>query len=57
VALPLPRIIFNARPLDVRGGVSPYVRELLAAMVKEVSASMTAAVQPPGGRSGVVPAG
>jgi glycosyltransferase involved in cell wall biosynthesis len=38
--------VYNALPLDPRGGgVSTYIRELLAAMVGEVDAQLVAAVQ------------
>ncbi len=44
-----PRIAYNALPLDPRGGgVSTYIRELLAAMVAEVDADLVAAVRPGG---------
>ncbi len=44
-----PRIVYNALPLDARGGgVSTYIRELLAAMVVEVDADFVAAVHPSG---------
>ena len=44
-----PRIVYNALPLDTRGGgVSTYIRELLAAMVGEVDAHLVAAVHPGG---------
>jgi glycosyltransferase involved in cell wall biosynthesis len=46
-----PRIVFNALPLDARGGgVSTYVRQLLAALDQEIDAELVAAVRP-GGRS------
>jgi glycosyltransferase involved in cell wall biosynthesis len=45
----LPRVVYNALPLDSRGGgVSTYIRELLAAMVPELSAALVAAVRPSG---------
>jgi glycosyltransferase involved in cell wall biosynthesis len=45
----LPRILYNALPLDVRGGgVSTYIRELLGAMANEVEAELVAAVVPAG---------
>ena len=51
-----PRIVFNALPLDPRGGgVSTYVRQLLAALDREIDAELVAAVRP-GGRS-ELPAG
>ncbi len=41
-----PRIAFNALPLDPDGGgVSTYIRELLAALVNEVDADLTAAIR------------
>ena len=44
-----PRITFNALPLDPRGGgVSTYIRELLAALVPVVDADLVAAVRPSG---------
>ena len=44
-----PRIVYNALPLDAHGGgVSTYIRELLAAMVEEVDADFAAAVHPAG---------
>ncbi|HEX3980981.1 MAG TPA: glycosyltransferase family 1 protein [Acidimicrobiales bacterium] len=44
-----PRILYNALPLDVRGGgVSTYIRELLAAMTTEIEAELVAAVVPAG---------
>ncbi|MGD0394172.1 MAG: glycosyltransferase family 1 protein [Acidimicrobiales bacterium] len=44
-----PRIVYNALPLDAYGGgVSTYIRELLAAMVTEVDADFAAAVHPAG---------
>jgi len=44
-----PRIVFNALPLDPRGGgVSTYIRELLAALVPVVDAELVAAVRPVG---------
>jgi glycosyltransferase involved in cell wall biosynthesis len=50
-----PRILFNALPLDPRGGgVSTYVRQLLAAMGQEIDADLVAAVRP-GGRSELPP--
>ena len=46
---PRPRIIVNALPLDIRGGgVSTYIRELLAALVSVVDADLVAAVRPSG---------
>ncbi len=46
---PVPRIVYNALPLDTRGGgVSTYIRELLAAMVGELDADLVAAVLPSG---------
>ncbi len=51
-----PRIVFNALPLDARGGgVSTYVHQLLAALEHEIDAELVAAVRP-GGRS-QLPAG
>ena len=45
----VPRIVYNALPLDSRGGgVSTYIRELLAAMVGEIDADLVAAVRPTG---------
>jgi glycosyltransferase involved in cell wall biosynthesis len=45
----LPRIVYNALPLDPRGGgVSTYIRELLAAMVGVADARLAAAVRPVG---------
>jgi glycosyltransferase involved in cell wall biosynthesis len=42
-----PRIVFNALPLDPRGGgVSTYIRELLGALVGVVDADLVAAVRP-----------
>jgi len=42
-----PRIVVNALPLDPRGGgVSTYIRELLAALVPVVDADLVAAVRP-----------
>ena len=44
-----PRITFNALPLDLRGGgVSTYIRELLAALGPAVDADLVAAVRPTG---------
>jgi glycosyltransferase involved in cell wall biosynthesis len=44
-----PRILFNALPLDARGGgVSTYVRQLLAALDQEIDADLVAAVRPAG---------
>jgi glycosyltransferase involved in cell wall biosynthesis len=44
-----PRILFNALPLDSRGGgVSTYVRQLLAALDQEIDAELVAAVRPAG---------
>jgi len=46
---PRPRIVVNALPLDPRGGgVSTYIRELLAALVTVVDADLVAAVRPSG---------
>ena len=46
---PRPRITFNALPLDSRGGgVSTYIRELLAALAPETDADLVAAVRPDG---------
>lgn len=43
------RIVYNALPLDPRGGgVSTYIRELLACMGAAVDARLVAAVQPAG---------
>jgi glycosyltransferase involved in cell wall biosynthesis len=43
------RIVYNALPLDSRGGgVSTYIRELLAAMGDAVDAELVAAVHPQG---------
>ena len=43
------RIVFNALPLDARGGgVSTYVRQLLGALVPEIDAELVAAVRPGG---------
>jgi glycosyltransferase involved in cell wall biosynthesis len=43
------RIVFNALPLSSRGGgVSTYIRELLAGMTGAVDAQLVAAVQPSG---------
>lgn len=43
------RLVYNALPLDPRGGgVSTYIRELLAAMVGVVDAEVVAAVRPVG---------
>src|ERR1035441_8943570 len=54
-----PRIIYNALPLDSRGGgVSTYIRELLGAMVAVTDVPLTAAVRPSGRTElpeGVVP--
>jgi len=54
-----PRIVFNALPLDARGGgVSTYVRQLLAALGHEIEAELVAAVRPAGRSelpSGVTP--
>ncbi len=50
-----PRIVYNALPLDARGGgVSTYVRQLLAALDREIDADLVAAVRP-GGRSELPP--
>ena len=44
-----PRIMFNALPLDARGGgVSTYIRELLAGLSGSVDARLFAAVHPAG---------
>ncbi len=44
-----PRIVFNALPLSGRGGgVSTYIRELLAALAGTVDAQLVAAVHPSG---------
>jgi glycosyltransferase involved in cell wall biosynthesis len=44
-----PRIVFNALPLDTRGGgVSTYIRELLAGLAGTVDARLVAAVHPGG---------
>jgi glycosyltransferase involved in cell wall biosynthesis len=44
-----PRIVYNALPLDPRGGgVSTYIRELLAGMGDAVDAELVAAVHPVG---------
>ncbi len=44
-----PRLVYNALPLDARGGgVSTYIRELLASMRSTVDAQLAAAVQPAG---------
>ncbi len=44
-----PRILFNALPLDPRGGgVSTYVRQLLTALGQEIDADLVAAVRPAG---------
>ena len=44
-----PRIVVNALPLDpLGGGVSTYIRELLAALVPLVDADLLAAVRPSG---------
>jgi glycosyltransferase involved in cell wall biosynthesis len=46
---PRPRIVFNALPLDPRGGgVSTYIREVLAALTPIVDADLVAAVRPDG---------
>jgi glycosyltransferase involved in cell wall biosynthesis len=43
------RIVYNALPLDARGGgVSTYIRELLTAMEEVVDAELVAAIQPGG---------
>ena len=56
---PRPRIVYNALPLDARGGgVSTYIRELLAALVPVADAELVAAVRPAGRDelpAGVVP--
>ena len=45
----LPRVVYNALPLDPQGGgVSTYIRELLASMAASVDASLVAAVHPAG---------
>jgi glycosyltransferase involved in cell wall biosynthesis len=47
VSPPSPRILFNALPLDARGGgVSTYIREVLAALGGEIDAELVAAVRP-----------
>ena len=44
-----PRIIVNALPLDPRGGgVSTYIRNLLASLVPLLDADLLAAVRPTG---------
>lgn len=44
-----PRLVFNALPLDARGGgVSTYIRELLAGLSLTVQAHLSAAVYPAG---------
>jgi glycosyltransferase involved in cell wall biosynthesis len=49
VSPPRPRILFNALPLDARGGgVSTYIRELLGALGQEIDAELVAAVRPDG---------
>jgi len=46
---PTPGIVYNALPLDARGGgVSTYIRELLAAMTTVTHVPLTAAVRPSG---------
>jgi len=46
---PRPRIVYNALPLDARGGgVSTYIRELLRALVPVADADLVAAVRPAG---------
>jgi glycosyltransferase involved in cell wall biosynthesis len=51
-----PRLVYNALPLDPRGGgVSTYIREILAAMVPVVGAELVAAVRPEG--AGLLPVG
>jgi glycosyltransferase involved in cell wall biosynthesis len=46
---PPARVVFNALPLDpLGGGVSTYIRELLAALVPVVRADLVAAVRPSG---------
>ena len=51
-----PRVVYNALPLAVTGGgVSTYIRELLAAMDGSVDASFAAAVHP--AAAGELPAG
>jgi glycosyltransferase involved in cell wall biosynthesis len=50
-----PLVVYNALPLDPRGGgVSTYIRELLTAMVGAVDARLAAAVRP-GGRPELPP--
>ena len=45
----LPRVVYNALPLDPRGGgVSTYIRELLKAMSEVIDARLAAAVRPVG---------
>lgn len=45
----LPRVVYNALPLDPRGGgVSTYIRELLKAMGEVTDAQLIAAVRPVG---------
>lgn len=49
MTLASPRVVYNALPLDPRGGgVSTYIRELLSAMVGVVDARLVAAVRPAG---------
>jgi len=44
-----PRILYNALPLEARGGgVSTYIHGLLGALAKEVDADLVAAVRPAG---------
>ena len=44
-----PRIVYNALPLDPRGGgVSTYIRELVGALVPVVAGELVAAVRPVG---------
>ena len=51
-----PRLVYNALPLEPRGGgVSTYIREVLTAMVPVVGADLIAAVRPEG--AGELPAG
>jgi glycosyltransferase involved in cell wall biosynthesis len=57
---PIPlRIVYNALPLDARGGgVSTYIKELLGALEEEIDAELVAAVRPGGSSElpeGVVP--
>jgi glycosyltransferase involved in cell wall biosynthesis len=49
VSRPARGIVYNALPLDARGGgVSTYIRELLAAMTSVTAAPLAAAVRPSG---------